>query len=80
MNEKKKKLENMPIDLGCNRVLQKVKILRQGLSTALVSGKRSGSHKMVYQNFEVMKTILGGSPNVEPVSFGINKDYASLIK
>ena len=65
------KLENKLIDTGYNRVLQKVKILRQAFSKAIVSGTRSGSHRMVYRHFEVMKSIWGGSPNVEPVPFGI---------
>ena len=70
--EGKIKIENKLIDSGCNGVLQKVKILRQGLSTAFVSGTRSRIHKMVFQNFEDMKSIWGCSPNVEPVSFGID--------
>ena len=36
-----------------------------------MSGTRSGSHKMLCQHFEVMKSIWGGRPNVEPVPFGI---------
>ena len=34
---------------------------------------------MVYQHFEVMKSVWGGSPNVEPVSSGIDsilEDFA----
>ena len=77
--EGKIKLENKLIDLVCNRFLQKVKIIRQGLSTAFLSGTRSGSHKMVYRHFEVMKLIWGGSPNVEPVSFGIGNILKDLI-
>ena len=44
--EVKIKLENKLIDSGCNRVFQKVKILRHGLSTAFVSGTRSGSQSV----------------------------------
>ena len=65
--EGKIKLENKLIDTGYNGVLQKVKILRQGLCNAIVSGTRSGSHKMLYRYFEVIKSIWGGSPNVETV-------------
>ena len=81
--EGKIKLENKLTEISCNRFLQKVKIFWQGLSTAFVSGTRSRSHKIVYQHFEVMKLIWGASPNVEPVSFGIDsilEDFASLIK
>ena len=58
--EEKIKLENKCIDTGYNRVFQNVKILRQGFS------------KVVYQHFEVMISISGGNPNVEPVPFGID--------
>ena len=53
------------------------------LSKAILSGTRSVSHKMLCQHFEVMKSIWGGSPNVEPVPFGIDsilEGFASLIK
>ena len=39
---------------------------------AIVSDTRNGSHKMLYQHIQVMKSIWGGSPNVEPVAFGID--------
>ena len=38
---------------------------------------------MVFQHFEVMKSIWGGRTNVEAVSFDIDsilEDFASLIK
>ena len=60
-----------------------MKILQQELSTAFVSGTRSGNNKMVYRNFEVRKLIWGRNPNVEPVPLGtvsILEDLASLIK
>ena len=40
----------------------------QGFSKAIVS---SGSHKIPYRQFEVMKSILGDTPNVEPVLLDI---------
>lgn len=60
-----------------------MKILWQGLSKAIVSRTKSGSHKMVYWHFEVMKLASGSSLNVEPVSFGIGcklEDFVSPIK
>ena len=54
-----------------------------GLSKAIVSGTRSGSHKMLYPHFQVMKSAWGGSPNVDPVDLGydnILEDFDSLIK
>ena len=41
----------------------------QGFSKAIVS---SGSHKIPYRQFEVMKSILGGTPNVEQVPLDID--------
>ena len=38
---------------------------------------------MVHRHFEVMKSISVGSPNVQPLTFGIDtilEDFASLIK
>ena len=81
--EEKIKLENKLIDSRCNRVLQKVKIHQEGLSTAFVLGARSGNHKTAFQHFEVTESIWGGSPNLEPVCFGIDsilEDFALLIK
>ena len=60
-----------------------MKILQLGLSKAIVLGTRSGSHKLLYQHFEVLKSIWGSSPNVEPVPFGIDsilEDFVSLTK
>ena len=38
---------------------------------------------MLYRHIQVMKSVWGGSSNVEPVAFGINstlEDIALLIK
>ena len=38
---------------------------------------------MLNRHFQIMKSIRGGSPNVEAVPFGIDsilEDFASLIK
>ena len=54
-----------------------------GLSKAVVSGTRSGSHIMLYRHFQVMKSTRGGSPNVDPADLGydsILEDFDSLIK
>ena len=42
------KLDNKLTDTDYHRVLQEVEILRQGLSKAIASGTRGGSHKMLY--------------------------------
>ena len=38
---------------------------------------------MLYRHFQVMKSIWGGSPNVEPVALGIDRmleNFTSLMK
>ena len=55
--EGKINLENKLIDTSYNRVLQNVKIVRQGLSKAFVSGTRSRCHKMAHGHFEVRKSV-----------------------
>ena len=63
------KLENKIFVTDYNKVVQKVTILWQAFSELIVSGTRSASHKIVYQYFEIMKSIWRSSPNVEPVLF-----------
>ena len=74
--EGKIKLENKLINTSNNKFFK-------GLPKAIVLGTRSGSHKMLYRHFQVMKSIWGGSPNVDPVDLGydsILEDFDSLIK
>ena len=38
---------------------------------------------MLYRHFQVVKSIRGGSPNMEPIAFGIDsmlEDFALLTK
>jgi len=57
---------------GYRRVLEKIKDLRQGYSKAVISGTRSGSGKLVYQHFEALKNIWGGSANTKPLPTGVD--------
>ena len=57
---------------GYNRVLEKVKILRQGFSKAVTAGTRSGSGKLVYDQYDNLRNIWGGSPNTMPLPTGID--------
>ena len=55
----------------------------KGLSKAIVLGTRSGSHKMLYRHLQLMKSIWGGSTNVDPVDLSyesILEDFDSRIK
>jgi hypothetical protein len=39
---------------------------------AIIAGKRSGSGKLVYDHYDTLKEIWGGSPNTEPLSTGVD--------
>ncbi len=66
------KNEQKQISTGYNRVQEKVKLLRQGFSKALIAGTRSGSGKLVYEHYDTLKKIWGGSPNTNPLPTGIH--------
>ena len=53
---------------GKNRVMEKIKEIRQKFSKAVISGSRSGSGKLVFEHYDQLVSIWGGSANVEPLS------------
>ena len=59
---------------GTKRVMEKVKEIRQGFSKAIVSGMRSGSGKVVFEFFDKLVELWGGSANIEKLNFGIHGD------
>ena len=63
------------IKRGYNRVLEKIKDIRQKFSTAVTTGCRSGSGKIVLEHFDTLVLIWGGSPAAEPLSYGIDSDF-----
>ena len=67
---KRQEDDKLKIRRGYSRVLEKIKALRQKFSTAVVSGRRSGSGKMVMEFYDLMVLIWGGTPSTEPLSFG----------
>ena len=58
------------ITKGQRRVMEKVKVIRQNFSKAVVSGSRSGSGKIVYEFYDKLITLWGGSAGTEPLSYG----------
>eukprot|EP00794_Sanderia_malayensis_P018466 gene18466-20318_t len=70
--EKPCKEECQLIKTGYSRIQQKVKETLQSFSKAVISRSRSGSGKLVYKHYETLKSIWGGSPNIEPLSCGID--------
>ena len=59
------------ITKGQKRVMEKVKEIRQNFSKAVVSGSRSGSGKIVYEFYDKLITLWGGSAGTEPLSYGV---------
>ena len=53
---------------------RKIQQNRQNFSKAVVSGKRSGSGKLVYEFHDQLVAIWDGSPNVEKLSCGISTE------
>eukprot|EP00794_Sanderia_malayensis_P010301 gene10301-11364_t len=69
---KNMKQEQKQITTGYNRVQEKVKLIRQGFSKAIIAGTRSGSGKLICEHYDTLKNIWGGSPNSKPLSTGIH--------
>ena len=62
------------ITRGQKRVMEKVKEIRQNFSKAVVAGSRSGSGKFVYELYDKLIQLWGGSANTEPLPYGVNVD------
>jgi len=54
--------ERKAISVGYTRIKAKVKEIRQNYRKAVTEGQRSGSGKVVCDNWEELKVIWGGSP------------------
>jgi hypothetical protein len=59
---------------GTKRVMEKVKEIRQSFSKAVISGKRSGSGKIVFEFYDKLILLWGGSANVSPLTYGVGSD------
>ena len=71
------KEEKKIINRGYQRILEKIKDLRQGFSKAIINGTRSGSGKVIYEHFDKLKQIWGACPNTQPLSTGIDSDIVN---
>ena len=58
------------IKKGYDRVKEKIRNVRQDFRTAVNKGTRSGSSKIVQENFELLTDIWGGSPATTALPFG----------
>ena len=51
--------------------------MRQSFSKAVISGTRSGSGKVVYEHYDSMKLIWGGSANTQPLQTGVDSSMVA---
>ena len=75
-----KKLNEQLIKNGHNRVLHKIKAIRQDFSTAVVQGTRSGSGKVVFMFYDELKMIYGGSASVAPLDCGVSSASGDMAE
>ena len=55
---------------GHQRIMEKIEEVRQSFSTAILLGSRGGSGKLVYDIYDQLIEIWGGSPSTKQLSFG----------
>ena len=66
------KEENEKIRKGHVRIQEKIKDIMQNFSKAVVAGTRSSSKKIVFEHYDKLVQIWGGSASTEPLSFGVD--------
>ena len=74
------KLDNELIKKGYGRILEKIKEIRQSFSQAVTNGTRNGSEKIVFEFYNTLVKIWGGSASCHSLSFGVdssNSDSSS---
>lgn len=64
------------IKKGYDRVKEKIRNVRRDFRTAVNKGTRSGSGKIVQENFELLADIWGGSPATTALPFGVDGNSA----
>ena len=64
--------EKQKVKLGYQRIKEKVKNVRQDYRSAVNKGTRSGSGKVVQDNYDLLSDIWGGSPSTMSLPFGID--------
>ena len=67
--------EKQKIKLGYQWIKEKVKNVRRDYRSAVNKGSRSGSGKVVHNNYNLLSDIWGGSPSMTSLPFGIDGEY-----
>ena len=76
---KQRQEEQNQIKKGYQRVQEKLKEIRQNFSTAVTTGRRSGSGKIVLQFYDELVQIWGGSPSTQPLSCGTSTQQINVL-
>ena len=63
---------------GYNRVMEKVKEVRQSFSKAVTSSTRSGNGRIVFDHYDALKKIYGGLPCTEPIACGVDSSAVAM--
>lgn len=71
---KQNQAENELTKKGYSRIKEKIKDIRQNFSLAVTSGRRSGSGKIVFEFYDELVVIWGGSAATRPLEFGVISD------
>ena len=80
VSSEQNKIDKALIKKGYTRVQEKVKEVRQNFSSAITSGRKSGSGKIVLEFYDELVQIWGGSPSTEPLPFGKLTDDVNYEK
>ena len=72
---RKRLQEKQKIKLRYQRIKEKVKNVRQDYHSTVNKGTRSGSGKVVQDNYDLLSDIWGGSPSTTSLPFSIDGEY-----
>ena len=70
-------LEKKQIKVGYNRIKYRVKILSQNFKKAVVDGTRSGSGKLIVENWDQLISTWGGCPSVKKIHGAVVSNLSS---
>ena len=76
---KQRQEEQNQIKKGYQRVQEKLKEIKQNFSTAVTTGRRSGSGKIVLQFYDELVQIWDGSPSTQPLSCGTSTQQINVL-
>ncbi len=79
MSKKEKEAESELIKRGYAQIREKVKEIRQSFSQAVVNRKRSGCGKIVFEFYDELIRIWGGSTAIQPLSFGVDTETLNYL-